>query len=160
MQQKLPVDGFKWWKDLFKFDEEQIQEYDEDSHKGYILEVDVKYPKGLHKLHSYFMLLPKRMKIDKCEKLMFNLYDMKIYDIDIRVLKETLDHEIILEKVHKVIKFNKEAWLRPYIETNAALRTKAKNGFEKDVFRPNGLFSVQKDYGKWKEAQRYHTCGN
>ena len=130
------MDGFKWWKDLFKFDEEQIQEYDEDSHKGYILEVDVKYPKGLHKLHSYFMFLPKRMKIDKCEKLMFNLYDMKIYDIDIRVLKETLDHELILEKVHKV------------------------NGFEKDVFRPNGLFSVQKDYGKWKEAQRYQTCGN
>ena len=148
MQQKLPVDGFKWRKDLFKFDEEQIQEYDEDSHKGYILEVDVKYPKGLHKLHSYFMLLPKKMKIDKCEKLMFNLYDMKIYDIDIRVLQETLDHELILEKVHKVIKFNKEAWLRPYIERNAALRTKAKNGFEKDVFRPNGLFSVQKNYGK------------
>ena len=94
------------------------------------------------------MFLPKRMKIDKCEKLMFNLYDMKIYDIDIRALKETLDHELILEKVHKVIKFNKEAWLRPYIETNAALRTKAQNGFEKDVFRSNGLFSVQKDYGK------------
>ena len=33
-----------------KFDEEFIKNYDEDSNKGYILEVDVKYPKDLHNL--------------------------------------------------------------------------------------------------------------
>ena len=37
--------------------------------KGYILEVDVKYPKKLHKLHSDLPFLRERMKIDKCEKL-------------------------------------------------------------------------------------------
>ena len=40
--QKLPAYGFKWRKDLFRFDKEFIQSYDEDSDKGYILEVDVK----------------------------------------------------------------------------------------------------------------------
>ena len=47
MSQKLPVDGFKWKKDILKFNEEFIENYDEDSDKGYILEVDVEYPKHL-----------------------------------------------------------------------------------------------------------------
>ena len=41
MSEKLPVNGFKWIKNIFKFDEEFIKNYDEDSNKGYILEVDV-----------------------------------------------------------------------------------------------------------------------
>ena len=45
--QKLPVDGFKWKKDMLKFTEEFIKNYDEDSDKGYILEVDAEYPKHL-----------------------------------------------------------------------------------------------------------------
>ena len=47
MSQKLPVDGFKWKKDMLKFNEEFIKNYDEDSDKGYVLEVDVEYPKHL-----------------------------------------------------------------------------------------------------------------
>ena len=35
MSQKLPVDSFKWRKDLFRFNEEFIENYDEDSDKGY-----------------------------------------------------------------------------------------------------------------------------
>ena len=45
--------------------------------KGYILEVDVKYPKELHDFHSYFPFLPERMEINKCKKLVCNLYDKK-----------------------------------------------------------------------------------
>ena len=54
MSQKLPVDGFKWVEedDLSNFNEIFIKNYDENSDKGYILEVDVEYPKNLHKLHS------------------------------------------------------------------------------------------------------------
>ena len=53
MSQKLPVNGFKWIKDLTKIDENFIKNYDEDSDKGYILEVDVKYPQ---KLHDYIVI--------------------------------------------------------------------------------------------------------
>ena len=41
MSQKLPVDCFKWKRNMLKF----IKSYDEDSDKGYILEVKVEYPK-------------------------------------------------------------------------------------------------------------------
>ena len=49
MSQKLPVQGFKWINKLFKFDEDFIKNYNENSNKGYILKVDVEYPKNLHR---------------------------------------------------------------------------------------------------------------
>ena len=74
MSQKLPVNGFKWKKNMSEFNEEN---YDGDRDKEYILEVDVKYPKNLHGLHEDLPFLPKRMKIGKCKKLVCNLYDKK-----------------------------------------------------------------------------------
>ena len=47
MSEPLPVDGFEWMKDLSKIDKDFIKNYYENSDKGYILEVDVKYPKNL-----------------------------------------------------------------------------------------------------------------
>ena len=66
MSQKLPVNGFKWVEGISKRNEEFIRNYDENNDKGYILEVDVKYPKKLHDLQSDLPFLPQRMKIDKC----------------------------------------------------------------------------------------------
>ena len=77
MSQKLPVNGFKWINDVSEINEEFIKNYDENNDKGYILEVDVKYPRKLHDLHSDLPFLPKRMKIDKCKKLMCNLRNKK-----------------------------------------------------------------------------------
>ena len=58
-------------KYISKFDEDFKKSYDEDSDKGYLLEVDVEYPKHLHDFHSDLDLpfLPKRLKINKCSKL-------------------------------------------------------------------------------------------
>ena len=57
MSEPLPVDGFDRIKDLSKIDEDFIKNCDENSDKGYTLEVDVEYPKNLHNLqviyHSY-----------------------------------------------------------------------------------------------------------
>ena len=77
MSEPLPVDGFVRTKDLSKIDEDFIKNYDKDNNKGYVLEVDVKYPKNLHDLHSDLPFLPERMKIDKCKKLVCNLCDKK-----------------------------------------------------------------------------------
>ena len=76
MSKKLPVNGFKW-TDNDEISEEFIKNYNENDNKGYILEVDVKYLKRLHELHSDFPFLPERMKIDKCNKLVCNLFNKK-----------------------------------------------------------------------------------
>ena len=77
ISEPLPVDDFDRVKDLSKIDEDFIKIYDKYSDKGYILEVDIKYPKNLHDLHSDLPFLPERMKIDKCNRLVCNLYDKK-----------------------------------------------------------------------------------
>ena len=109
-----------------------IKSYNEDSDEGYILQVDVEYPKNLHDLHSDLPFLPERMNINKCSKLVWNLYDKNNSVVHIRSLKQTLDHGLILKKVHRLIQFNQEAWLKEHINMNTKLRKQAKNDFEKD----------------------------
>ena len=121
MSQKLPIDGFKWKKKL-KFNEDFIKNYNDDSDKGYIL-------------HSSLPFLPERMKINKCNKLVCNLYDKNNYVGHIRSLKQALNHGILLKKVDKVIIFNQETWLKRYIDINIELRKQEKNDFEKDCFK-------------------------
>ena len=74
------------------------------------------------------------MKIEKVEKLVANLHDKNEYIIQLRILKHALNHELILEKVHRLIKYNQNAWLKPYIDMNTVRRKKAKNDFEKYFF--------------------------
>ena len=81
MSKKLPVNGFKWIDNSetaeLVINEEFIKNYNENDNKGYILDVYVKYPKRLHELHSDLPFLSERMKIDKCNKLVCNLYLIK-----------------------------------------------------------------------------------
>ena len=87
MRQKLPVNGFKWIEDTSEINEEFVKNYDENSDKG--------YPKKLHDLHSDLPFLPRRMKIDKCEKLVCNLLNKKKYVVYIKSLKQVLNHGLI-----------------------------------------------------------------
>ena len=52
MSQKLPVNSFKWKKDMSKFNEKFIRNYEADCDEGYILEVVLEYSKSLHDLHN------------------------------------------------------------------------------------------------------------
>ena len=71
---------------------------------------------------------------EKVEKLVANLHDKTEYVMHIRNSKQALNRGLVLKKVHKVIKFNQNIWLKPYIDINTDLRKKAKNDFEKDFF--------------------------
>ena len=75
MYQKLPENSFKWKTKMLKFNKDFIRNYNKDGDKRYIFEVDVEYPKDLHDLHSDLPFLPERMKINKCNKLVCDLYD-------------------------------------------------------------------------------------
>ena len=152
MCKKLPVSDFKWVDDLSIFTEDFIKNYDENSDKGYILEVDVKYPEKIRMLHSDLAFLPERMKINKCTKLTCTIQNKENYVIHIRALKQAVNHGLKLTKVHRIIQFDQEAWLKPYIDMNTDLRKDAKNDFEKDVFKlmNNSVF------GKTMENVRNH----
>ena len=53
----------------------------------------------------------------------------------IRALKQALNHELILKKVHRVIQFKQKAWLKAYIDMKTELRKTAQNEFEKNFFK-------------------------
>lgn len=103
MLQKLPVDNFQCRNDKLSFCKNFIRNHDEVSDKGYILMVDIKHQKELHRLHGEVLFLHDRMKIDKFGKLVCNLFDKKNSVINMKALKQVLNHGLILERVHGII---------------------------------------------------------
>ena len=130
----MSQNNFEWIKDTSQFNEDFIKNYNEESDQGYFFEVDVQYIEKLHELLNYFTFLPERLKIEKIEKLVVNLLDKTGYVIHIRNLKQALNHGLVFIKVHRVIKFNENTWLKSYVDMNTDLRKKAKNGFQKRFF--------------------------
>ena len=96
--------------------------------------------------------LPQRKKIAKVEKLVCAIEERKKYVIHISALKQALNHVLRLTNVHRVIRFNQEEWLKPYIDLNTKLRKETKNDFEKEFFKlmNNSMF------GKAMENVRKH----
>ena len=117
MSQNLHVHSFKWVEETSQFNEDLIKSYSERSKEGYFLEVDIQYPENLHNLHNSLPFLPERMKIEKFENLVANLFNKPEYAIHIRNLKETLNHCLIPKKV----------WLKSYIDVNTELRMMVNN---------------------------------
>ena len=142
MSQTLPVNGFKWVKELPKFTENFIEGYDENSDRGYFFEVGVEYPKNLLNLYKDLSFLPERNKKFVCsihdkenyvvhtkalkQTLNHVLILKENYVVHTKALKQTLNHVLILKRVYKVIQFNQETWLKPYIDMGTELRKEAK----------------------------------
>ena len=128
MSEKLLVNGFEWVEKsrLSRFNEIFIKNYNENSDKGYFLEVDIDYPKELFNLHKNLPFLPERNKV---EKLICGIEDKEKYVMHIKVLKQALNHGLVFKKVHIVIQFNQKDWLKPYIDINTELRKETKNDF-------------------------------
>ena len=79
----------------------------------------------MHDFRNDLPFLPERMKIEKVETLVVCLHDKIEYFIYISNLKQTLNHGLVFKKVHKEIKFNQTARLKPYININTDLRKKS-----------------------------------
>ena len=114
MRKKLPINGYKWAKNLNQYTEEFIKNYDENSDLGYLLEVDVEYPKHLHRDHEDLPFLPEKKEkfcsdkeymtnnpnlkqatdnqLDGRTKLRGTLEDKEKYVAHISALKQALNH--------------------------------------------------------------------
>ena len=120
--------------------------------RGYLLEVDVKYPKELYDHHNDLPFMCEKIKVNGVEKLVPNLCDKKKYVIHMKALHQALEHGLVLEKIHRAIEFKQSAWMKEYIDFNTKLRTEATNDFEKDFYKlmNNSVF------GKIMENIRRH----
>ena len=136
MSKKLPTHGFKWlsigeMENLFNNQVEQVWEK-----TPCILEVDLEYPENLHDLHNDYPFCSERLKCKNgVEKLIPNLRNKTKYVIHYKNLIQCLKAGLQLKKIHEGIKFIESEWMKPYIEMNTNLRTKATNDFEKDFFK-------------------------
>ena len=101
----------------------------------YFLEVDVQYYEILHELSNDLPFLPERIKTEKIEKLVANLNEKTEHVLHIRNSKQALIHGLVLKKVHRLIRFNQNAWLKTYIDMNTDVGKKEKNDFAKEFFK-------------------------
>ena len=96
MSQSLPTGGFKW----VDVNHNKISELATRTDKGYLLEVDVSYPKELHNQHNDLPFMCERMEINGVEKLVPSLRDKKNYVIHIQALNRALQHGLRLDRIH------------------------------------------------------------
>ena len=122
MSRYLPCDGFKWLKNVNKFDVNSISE---NSSIGYIFEVDFEYPDELHYLHNDYPLAPEKLtipydmlsnyckkivdeygiKVDDVKKLIPNLGNKTNYLVHYKNLQLYLSLPMKLTKIHRALKF-------------------------------------------------------
>lgn len=149
MSQSLPTGGFEW-VDPQAVD---LQAHPADSNKGYILEVDLQYPKKLHDAHNSYPLAPEKLKVKmewlseyqqelvennsvlNVEKLVPNLYDKEKYVLHYRNLQLYVSLGMRVKKIHRVLRFDQSPWMEPYIRMNTEHRKQAKSDFEKNLYK-------------------------
>lgn len=179
----LPVGDFRWLTDeeIARVNEmllEGISDYKNffklPQDKSIILEVDLDYPDTIHDLHSQFPFCAQHVVPENCtqRKLICNLENKERYVIHVKNLEQCLRHGLQLTKIHRVLEFTEQAWVKPYIELNTQLRAAAKNEFEKNFFKLliNAIFGKClecprkkreiKVVGNWKSARKWILKNN
>ena len=131
MNSCLPYGGFKWLKNIDKFD---VNSIGENNPIGYILQVDIKHPEKLHILHNDYSLAPEklaitygmlsnyckniadeyRIKVSHVKKLIPNLRDKTDYVLHYKNLELYLSLGIKLTKIHRVLKFKQSDWMKKF----------------------------------------------
>ena len=152
MSKPLTKKNFKWKRVLPT--EEEILQKGETAENGWIVEVDLEYPQELHEEHNSFPLAPEKkqvkkrmdvglpkqlkdldLKPPKCNKLLLTPQDKNNYVVHYRNLQFYLKQGMKLKRVHRVLEFEQECWMEPYIRMNTELRKNAKSDFEKNFYK-------------------------
>ena len=117
--------------------------------------MDPEYPEELHDAHKDYPLAPEKKAIDprkmseyqrrlmrdlgleppNTEKLVLTLEDKEKYVVHYKNLQFYLRQGMRLKKVHRVLEFDQEPWMEPYIRMNTEFRKQARSDFETDFYK-------------------------
>lgn len=151
MLTELPYKDFQWFNDLNL----DVTTIPDDSKVGFILEVDIEYPKYLHKLHNDFPFLPNNECPPNSEvkKLLTTLLPKKKYIVHYKNLKQAICNGVKVTNIHRIISFSQSCWMAPYIELCTSMRVQSKNDFEKNFWK----LLINSVFGKTMENVRSRT---
>ena len=173
MRKPLPYKDFRWENPSIITDA-LIHNYSDDDRRGFFVEVDMEYPRALHRAHDTFPLAPEHVQIRQSKlskfqreylnahkmknatgqkKVIPNLWNKSNYVCHIKNLQQYVRLGLKVTKVHAVVSFRQKAWLLPYIEMMTILR----QSNHRDPFAVAGyklLMNVV--YGKFiEDARKY-----
>ena len=175
LRKNLPISNFEWMTEA-DFKKINWLNTNSNSSKGYILEIDISYPKKLHKEHESIPLCPHHKNITykdlteyskmaysksrnektyKSKKLTASFEKKIKYVIHYDTLREYLKLGMKLDKVHRVISFNQEPFMQKYIDHCTHMGKISKTPAEKSLFK----LATNAIYGKSLESRRNRlTC--
>ena len=153
MSLPLLKSGFHWKRVMPT--KEEIMKKGADMKKGWILEVDLEYPEELHEAPNDYPLAPEKrvtepwkmseyqrrlmedlgLEPPNTEKLLLTLEDKEKYVVHYKNLQFYISQGMKLKKVHRVLEFDQEPWMKPYIKMNTDFCKQAKSEFETDFYK-------------------------
>jgi len=150
MSEYLPLSNYKWNK---KITLKELLKVNDNSDKGYIVSVNIKYPEHLHDKFSdyapgvnntsfhdspFMSNIANELNINsdnKVNKLIPNLYNKINYICHYRILKQFKQLGIEIMKVNKVLEFKQEPFIKDFIMFNTMKRAETKLDYEKELFK-------------------------
>ena len=125
--------------------------------KDVFLKLTWNTPKKLHDLHNEYPLVPERIEINKVEKLIPNLNEKKKCS-SAQKFETIFGSRFETNDDSPPNLLWRKAWLKPYIELNTNLRSKAQNEFEKDFFWKR-FFQTREQQRLWQDDGKYPQPG-
>ena len=164
MSRPLPIRNFRWLSLEEMQDFDALRDVSDESDTGYIVECTLDYPEEFHADHNSFPLAPHRQTITgdmlseyarealsvqkrkgaqyRAEKLTSSFLRREKYVCHGTNLKLYLELGMRLVAVHRVIAFDQEAFIAPYIKFCSEMRAKSKTKTRSNTFKyaANSLF--------------------
>ena len=169
MRQYLPINNFKWFKNLDKI-EQNLMKIKNIGSARCVLKVDWEKTQELHDIHKDYLLASEKINIPKqwlpnyCLKftwvhniitrtvknLVPNLMNKNNCLLEYRNLKQCLELAIKWKKTRRILKFKQIDWMSLYIDFNRQKRTISNNEADKSFFK----LTNNSVHGKAKENLR------